>query len=67
MVTRDDVVKSNVWWHSVVEGDDAMTVHKNLRMSLLFFKNNVKAKLHATVMDEIDKYKPQKREDHSTV
>ena len=38
-----------------------MAVHKNLRMPLLFVKNNVQAKLHATVMNEIDKYKLQEK------
>ena len=61
LVTRDDVAKLNVWWHSVVSGDDAMTVHENLRLSLLFFENNVESKLHATVMDELEKYTPQEK------
>lgn len=50
-VTRDEVSKSKIWWHSVVEVDNTMTVYENLQMSLLFFKNNVEQKLHSTVMD----------------
>lgn len=61
LVTCDDVAKSNVWWHSVVEGDNSITVHENLRMSLLFFENNVKTKLHQTIMDELEKFTPQQR------
>ena len=60
-VTRDEVAKSNVWWHSVLDGDDAITAHENLRMSLLFFENNVEPKLHSTVMDELDKFSPQEK------
>lgn len=60
-VTRDEVAESNTWWHSVIEGEDAVTVHENLRMSLLFFENNVESKLHLTIMDEIEKFLPQER------
>ena len=38
-----------------------VTVHKNLWMLLLFFKNNVEPKLHLTIMDKIDKYSPQEK------
>ena len=38
-----------------------MTVHKNLRISLLFFKNNVESKFHTTVIEKLEKYTPQER------
>ena len=50
-VTRGDMAKSNICWHSVVEGDDTATVNENLRMLMLFFENVVEPKLHLTVMD----------------
>ena len=55
-VTCKNASKSNVWWHSVVEGDEDITVNENLRMSPLFFDNNAEIKLNLTIMDEIKKY-----------
>lgn len=62
-VTRDYVSKSNVWWHSVVESKETMTVHKNLCMSLLFFENKIEPKLYAIVMDKFKTYPAQEKID----
>ena len=53
-VTKNDVTKLYILWRSVVSGDKVMVVIKNLRISLLFSKNNIDPKLHTIVMDELE-------------